>query len=112
MSTKELKMLRWIQGKTRKDHIRNVIIRGKAHIEPIYTFLTKNFFSARVQQRDDDNITKSVLTTQIEGSRPRGRPRLRWMDRIKQDKKQNKTRTEWASLPRKRRKSVKVRRVV
>ena len=30
-----------VQGKTRKDHIRNVIIQEKAHIKPINTFLAK-----------------------------------------------------------------------
>ena len=37
MNTTEMKMLRWIQGQTRNDHIRNVTIR--THIKPINTFL-------------------------------------------------------------------------
>ena len=49
-----------------------------------------------VQRRDDDNIAKSVLNTKIDGSRSRGRPELR-MNRLKDDIKQNKTRSEWAS---------------
>ena len=50
-----------------------------------------------VQWTDDDNIAKSVLNTQIERSRPRGRPKLRWSELLKQDMKQNKVRPEWAS---------------
>ena len=71
-----MKILRWIQGKTRKDHIRNVTIREEAHIKPINTFLMKKRLSwfGHVQRRDDDNVAKSVLNTRIDGSRPRGRP--------------------------------------
>ena len=94
-----MKILRWIQGKTRKDHIRNVTIREEAHIKPISTFLMKKRLSwfGHVQRRDDDNVAKNVLNTRIDGSRPRGRPKLRWMDRLKYDMKQNNIRPEWAS---------------
>ena len=50
-----------------------------------------------VHRRDDDNIAKSVLYTEIDGSRPRGRPTLRWMDRLKDEMMKNKVRTEWES---------------
>ena len=65
----------------------------------INTFLMKKRLSwfGHVQLRDDDNVEKSVLNTRIDGSRPRGRPKLRWMERLKDDMKQNKTRPEWAS---------------
>ena len=64
-----------------------------------YTFLMKKRLSwfGHVQRRDDDNVATSVLNTRIDGSRPRGRPKLRWMDRLKDDMKQNKIRPEWAS---------------
>ena len=57
MNTTEMKMLRWIQGKTRKEHIRNVTIREKAHIKPINPFLMNKRLSwfGHVQRRDDDN---------------------------------------------------------
>ena len=44
--------------------------------------------------KDDDNVAKSVLTTQIEGSRARGRLKRRWVARLKQDMKQNNIRPE------------------
>ena len=81
---------------SRKYHIRNVTIREKAHIKPINTFLMKKRLSwfGHVQRRDEDNIAKSVLNTRIDRSRPRGRPKLRWMDRLKDMKKNNKIRPE------------------
>ena len=83
----------------RNVHIRNVIIREKAHIKPINTFLMKKRLSGfgHVQRRDDDKVTKSVLNTQTEGSRPRGRPKLKWMDRLNDDMKKNNIRPEWSS---------------
>ena len=65
MNTTEMKMLRWIQGNTRNDHIRNVTIREKAHIKPINTFLMKKRLSwfGHVQRRDHDNVVESVLNT-------------------------------------------------
>ena len=59
-----------------------------------------------MQGRDDDYVAKSVLNTQIEGSHPGGRPKLRWMDRLKDDMKQNKT------LPRKQRKGEKNKDII
>ena len=38
-----------------------------------------------------------MLNIRIDGTRPRGRAKLRWMDRLKDDMKQNKIRSEWAS---------------
>ena len=85
MKTTEMKLLRRTQGKSRKYNIRNATIREKAHIEPMKSLLTKKRLSwvGHVQRRDDDNVA-----TQIEGSRPWGRPQLRWIDRLKQDMKQ------------------------
>ena len=74
MNTTEIKMLRWIQGKTRNDHIRNVTTREKVHIKPINSFLMKKRLSwfGHVQRRDHDNVVKYVLNTLSDGSRPRG----------------------------------------
>ena len=73
--------------------------REEAHIKPINTFLMKKRLSwfGHVQRRDHDNVAKSVLNTRIDGSRPRGRPKLRWMDRLKYDMNKNNIRPEWAS---------------
>ena len=95
-TTTETKMLRKIQGKTTKVHLRNVIIREKAHIKPIITYLMKKRppWFGHMQRRYYDNVAKSVLTIQIEGSRPRVSPTLRCMDRLKEDMKRNKIRPD------------------
>ena len=67
MHTAEMKMLRWIQGKTRKDRIRNEKFRSDAMVKPITTYV----------KRRDTNVAKQVTMTK---KRPRGRPILRSID--------------------------------
>ena len=92
MNTTEMKMLRWIQGKTRKLPHQKCYHPGKGAYKTNKHFLMKKRLSwfGHVQRRDEDNIAKSVLNTRrIDGSCPRGRPKLRWMDRLKDDMKKN-----------------------
>ena len=91
MHTTEMKMLRWIQGKTRKDRIRNDKFRSDAMVKPITTYVTQKRLSwyGHVMRREDTNVAKHVATMKVGGKKPRGRPRLRWMDRVRSDLKQH-----------------------
>ena len=42
-----------------------------------------------VRRRDESHITRSVLDMEVEGVRPTGRTKLRYMDTIKRDIKKN-----------------------
>ena len=83
----EMKMLRWSQGKTRKDRIKNETIRGNAKVSPINSVRTQKRLSwyGHVMRHDKTHITKSTLSTTVTGTRPRGRPKMRWLDRLKSD---------------------------
>ena len=87
LHTTEMKMLRWSQEKTRKDRIKNETIRGNAKVTPIISVLTQKRLSwyGHVMRRDEMHITKSTLRTTVMGTRPRGRPKMRWLDRLKSD---------------------------
>ena len=90
MHTTEIKML-LEQGKTRKDRIRNEKFRSDAMVKPITTYVTQKRLSwyGHVMRREDTNVAKQVTTMKVRGKRPGGRPRLRWMDRVRSNLKQH-----------------------
>ena len=87
LHTTEMKMLRWSQGKTRKDGIKNETIRGIARVTPIKSVLTQKRLSwyGHVMRREETRITRSTLSMTVTGTRPRERPKMRWPDRLKND---------------------------
>ena len=60
-------------------------------VKPITTYVTQERLSwyGHVMRREDTNVAKQVTTMKVGGERPRGRPRLRWMDRVRSDLKQH-----------------------
>ena len=64
MNTTEMKMLRWIQGKTGKDRIRNEKFRSDAMVKPITTYVTQKRLSwyGHVMRREYTNAAKHVTT--------------------------------------------------
>ena len=87
LHTTEMKMLRWSQGKTRKDRNKNETIRGIARVTPIKSVLAQKRLSwyGHVMRREETHITRSTLNMTVMGTRPRGRPNMRWLDRLKSD---------------------------
>ena len=60
-------------------------------IKPITTYVTQKCLSSysHVMRRDDTNVAKKVTMMKVGGKRPRGRPSLRWMDRVRNDLRQH-----------------------
>ena len=85
LHTTEMKMLRWSQGKTRNDRIKNDTIRGNVtHINSVLTQKRRSWYG-HVMRRDETHITKSTLRTTVTGTRPSGRTKMRWLDKLKSD---------------------------
>ena len=59
-------------------------LRNGAMVNPITIYVAQQRFSwyGHVMRRDDTKVAKEVTTMKVGGKRPRGRPRLRWMDRV------------------------------
>ena len=90
MTKTKMRMLRWIQGVSLRDHIRNEEIRGAATVQPITTHLMQKRLRwyGHVRRRDECHTTRTVLDMVVEGERPTGRPTLRYID-IRRDMKKN-----------------------
>uniref|UniRef100_A0A087XJI6 Uncharacterized protein n=1 Tax=Poecilia formosa TaxID=48698 RepID=A0A087XJI6_POEFO len=80
----EMKMLRFSLGVTRMDKIRNEYIRGTAHVRCVGDKLR---WFGHVQRRDTEYIVRRMLRMDLPGKRPRGRPKRRFMDGVKEDMK-------------------------
>ena len=54
----EMRMLRWIRGKTRKDHVRNQSIQEDAKVCQMSTFLREKrlHWYGNVKRREEDNL--------------------------------------------------------
>ena len=83
----ELKMLRASLGVTREDRIRNEYIRGTAHVRRMGDKMREGRLRwyGHVKRREEGYVGKRVLRMDLPGRRPRGRPKRRFMDAIKED---------------------------
>uniref|UniRef100_A0A914W724 Endonuclease-reverse transcriptase n=1 Tax=Plectus sambesii TaxID=2011161 RepID=A0A914W724_9BILA len=75
LHTTEMRMLRWTCGVTRLDKI-PIIEKAQKHRLRWYD---------HIERRPDDHIGKILQRMKVEGKWPRGRPKCRWMDSIRND---------------------------
>jgi hypothetical protein len=89
IQTMEMKFLRGILGKTRRDKVRNNDIREQLKVDDIKHDMGRNRLKwyGHVMRMADERIPKKMLEMKLRGRRPRGRPRTRWMDQVKRDMK-------------------------
>ena len=78
----EMRMLRWMCGVTRRDKIRNEVIRGTSKVREISEISDKIQESrlrwyGHVMRRDEQYIGRRVMEMDIQGRRGRGRPKRR-----------------------------------
>jgi len=50
-----------------------------------FIILSRLRWAGHVIRQDDDDLSRRVLLSEPGGQRPRGRPRLRWEDGVKED---------------------------
>ena len=92
----EMRMLMWMLGVTRRDKVRNSLIRGTAKI----TEVTKKVQERRMQwfghikRREEEYVGRRILDMEVEGRRQRGRPKKRWKDCIGEDLRERGLREE------------------
>ena len=86
----ETRMLRWTLGVTMMDHVCNDTVRTIMKVTPIHNKMLEGRLRwyGHVRRREENHVTRAVMSMDIAGKRPRGRPKMRWMDRIKEDLKE------------------------
>jgi Reverse transcriptase (RNA-dependent DNA polymerase)/Endonuclease/Exonuclease/phosphatase family len=89
LHTMEMKMLRWSLGLTRWDHVMNEDIRKRLGVAPIQDKMmeARLRWYGHVVRSDESSVARTAMNINPEGRRPRGRPKKRWLDRIKEDMK-------------------------
>jgi hypothetical protein len=72
-------------GVTGMDRIRNEYIRGSLKVAPVTEKMRSNRLAwyGHLMRRDD--ITKIMMSMNVDGHPSRGRPKKRWMDCVKDD---------------------------
>ncbi|EYB94597.1 hypothetical protein Y032_0170g283 [Ancylostoma ceylanicum] len=83
----EMRMLRWTQGLTGLDRVRNDDVRSKFVVAPIVAKMreARLRWHGHVLRSDDNSVAKSAMNITVDERRPRGRPKTRWLDRIEEE---------------------------
>ena len=90
MDVAEMKMLRWEIGLTRREKIRNEVVRGKLRVREVSEKAKENRLRwyGHVRRREESYVGRRVVEMEIPEKRRRGRPARRWMDNITEDMKE------------------------
>ncbi|KAJ0617179.1 putative RNA-directed DNA polymerase [Helianthus annuus] len=83
----EMRMLRWMCGHTRLDKIRNEVFRVRLGVACISDKIREGRLRwfGHVKRRQMTDPIRIVETLTVDGRRSRGRPKMTWEERIRQD---------------------------
>ncbi|GJR21327.1 hypothetical protein Tco_0969854 [Tanacetum coccineum] len=90
MEVAELRMLRWTCGKMMLDMINNGVYRAELEVETIINKMREGRLRwfGHVRRRPQSAPVRRVEALAVDGMRRRGRPKLRWEDRVKLNMKE------------------------
>ena len=76
----EMRMVRWMCGVELKDRLPSKELRERLGVDDIALVLQQNrlHWYGQVLQKNDDDWVKKCMEHEVEGSRPRGRPKKTW----------------------------------
>ena len=83
-------MLRWFCGHTRRERVRNEVIRDRVGVAPIEDKLTQHLLRwfGHVQRRPPEAPVRSEILERVDNvKRGRGRSKLTWDESVKRDLK-------------------------
>ena len=83
----EMRMVRWMCGFKLKDRLRSKKLRERLGIDDIALVLQQNRLRwyGHVLRKGDDDWVKKCMEYEVEGPRPRGRPKATWREVVRED---------------------------
>jgi len=83
----ELRMVRWMCGVQLKDRLPSKELRERLGIDDIALVLQQNRLRwyGHVLRKEDDDWVKKCMQYEVEGPRPRGRPKRTWREVARED---------------------------
>ena len=80
-----MRMLRWMCGVTKLDKIRNERIRGKTKVGEITKKVQERRLKwyGHVMRIEENCVGTRAMAMKIQGRRTKGRPKRRWLDKVK-----------------------------
>ena len=83
----EMQMVRWMCGAKLRDRVSSEELRNRLGIESVKVKLRRGRLRWRghVERRDEANWVKKCMYMEVEGKKPRGRPRKTWGEVIRKD---------------------------
>ena len=88
----EMRMVRWMCGIKLKDRLPSKELRERLGIDDVVLVLQQNRLRwyGHVLRKDDDDWVKKCMEYEVEGPRPRGRPKRTWRYVVHEDCKEHK----------------------
>ena len=81
-------MVRWMCSVKVKDRVPSKELRGRLGIDDIILILQQNrlrWWYGHVLRKEDTDWVKKCMEYEVEGSRPRGRPKRTWKEVVQKD---------------------------
>ena len=83
----EIRMVRWMCGIKLQDRVPSKGLRGRLGLDDIISVLQQNRLRwyGHVLQKEDNDWVKICMEYEVEGVRPRGRPKKTWREIVEKD---------------------------
>ena len=88
-------MIRLMCGVKLNERMASQVLRERLGIEAIEDVVRRNRLRwfGHVERKEDSSWVKKCMTVEVDGKRPRGRPRLMWRQIVESDMKKMRLRT-------------------
>jgi len=83
----EMRMVRWVCGIRLQDRVPSKELRGRLELQDIISVLQRNRLRwyGHVLRKEDNYWVKKCMEYEVEGTRPRGRPKKTWREIVEKD---------------------------